>query len=238
MIQINKVKKTYRSGETSVQALRGVDLAIESGEFLSIAGPSGSGKTTLLNLIGCLDKADEGSIHIDSIDVATKSRKELALLRREKIGFVFQSFNLIPVLTAFENAAFPLSLLGISEQEIKSRTMEMLEEVGLEEMAHRKPAELSGGQQQRVAIARALIKDPEIVLADEPTANLDSHTGEDILKLMEELNTRHNTTFIFSTHDQMVMDYAHRLVQLHDGVIHSDEVRTTTANRTPVESRS
>ena len=238
MIQINKVKKTYQSGETSVQALRGVDLEIDNGEFMSIAGPSGSGKTTLLNLIGCLDKADEGSIHIDSIDVATKSRKELALLRREKIGFVFQSFNLIPVLTAFENAAFPLSLLGIPEQEIRSRTMEMLKEVGLEEMAHRKPAELSGGQQQRVAIARALIKAPEIVLADEPTANLDSHTGEDILELMEELNTRHNTTFIFSTHDQMVMDFAHRLVQLHDGMIHSDKVRASAGSRTPVESRS
>ncbi len=238
MIQIHKVKKTYRSGETSVQALRGVDLDIHNGEFLSIAGPSGSGKTTLLNLIGCLDKADEGSIHIDSIDVAEKSRKELALLRREKIGFVFQSFNLIPVLTAFENAAFPLSLLGISEQEIRERTMEILKEVGLDEMAHRKPAELSGGQQQRVAIARALIKDPEIVLADEPTANLDSHTGQDILELMEALNTRHNTTFIFSTHDQMVMDFAHRLVQLHDGMIHSDEVRASADNRSTVGSRS
>lgn len=238
MIQINNVKKTYRSGETSVQALRGVDLEIGNGEFLSIAGPSGSGKTTLLNLIGCLDKADEGSILIDSIDVAEKSRKELALLRREKIGFVFQSFNLIPVLTAFENAAFPLSLLGFTEQEISERTMQILKEVGLDEMAHRKPAELSGGQQQRVAIARALIKDPEIVLADEPTANLDSHTGQDILELMEALNTRHNTTFIFSTHDQMVMDFAHRLVQLHDGMIHSDEVRVSTDNRSPVGSRS
>ncbi|MFW6208619.1 MAG: ABC transporter ATP-binding protein [Spirochaetota bacterium] len=238
MIQINNVKKTYRSGETSVQALRGVDLEIGNGEFLSIAGPSGSGKTTLLNLIGCLDKADEGSILIDSIDVAEKSRKELALLRREKIGFVFQSFNLIPVLTAFENAAFPLSLLGFTEQEISERTMQILKEVGLDEMAHRKPAELSGGQQQRVAIARALIKDPEIVLADEPTANLDSHTGQDILELMEALNTRHNTTFIFSTHDQMVMDFAHRLVQLHDGMIHSDEVRVSTDKRSPVGSRS
>ena len=238
MIQINKVKKTYRSGETSVQALRGVDLEIHSGEFLSIAGPSGSGKTTLLNLIGCLDKADEGSIRIDSIDVAEKSRKELALLRREKIGFVFQSFNLIPVLTAFENAAFPLSLLGISEEEIRKRTMNILQEVGLEGMEHRKPAELSGGQQQRVAIARALIKGPEIVLADEPTANLDSKTGQDILELMEALNRNHNTTFIFSTHDQMVMDFAHRLVQLHDGMVHSDEVRATDGAPNPVASRN
>ncbi len=238
MIQINKVKKSYHSGETTVQALRGVDLDIHNGEFLSIAGPSGSGKTTLLNLIGCLDKADEGTIRIDSIDVAEKNRKELALLRREKIGFVFQSFNLIPVLTAFENAAFPLSLLGFSEQEIKEKTMNILQEVGLEEMAHRKPAELSGGQQQRVAIARALIKGPEIVLADEPTANLDSHTGQDILELMEALNENHNTTFIFSTHDQMVMDFAHRLVQLHDGMVHSDEIRTPADSRNPVGSRN
>jgi len=237
MIQINKVKKTYQSGETRVQALRGVDLEIKNGEFLSIAGPSGSGKTTLLNLIGCLDTADEGTILIDNLDIAEKSRKELALLRREKIGFVFQSFNLIPVLTAFENAAFPLSLLGIPEQEIEDRTMGILKEVGLEEMAHRKPAELSGGQQQRVAIARALIKGPEIVLADEPTANLDSKTGQDILELMEELNTRHNTTFIFSTHDQMVMEFAHRLVQLHDGKIHSDQLTARAPDKNTVGSR-
>jgi putative ABC transport system ATP-binding protein len=238
MIQIHKIKKTYRSGETTVQALRGVDLEIHSGEFLSIAGPSGSGKTTLLNLIGCLDKADEGTIRIDSIDVAAKSRKELALLRREKIGFVFQSFNLIPVLTAFENAAFPLALLGVAEQEIRKRTMNILQEVGLEGMEHRTPAELSGGQQQRVAIARALIKGPEIVLADEPTANLDSKTGQDILELMEALNRSHNTTFIFSTHDQMVMDFARRLVQLHDGMVHNDEVRAPAGARNPVGSRN
>lgn len=237
MIQINGIKKQYRSGETIVQALRGVDLQIQNGEFLSIAGPSGSGKTTLLNLIGCLDKADEGTIRIDSIDVSTKSRKELALLRREKIGFVFQSFNLIPVLTAYENASFPLSLLGVKEEELHDRTVKIMQEVGLEEMMHRKPAELSGGQQQRVAIARALIKSPEIVLADEPTANLDSETGQDILDLMEVLNAHHNTTFIFSTHDQMVMDFAHRLVRLHDGLVHSDEVRAPDGARNPVGSR-
>ncbi|MFO7848751.1 MAG: ABC transporter ATP-binding protein [Spirochaetia bacterium] len=230
MIQIRGLKKQYQSGTTVVQALRGVDLEIQNGEFLSIAGPSGSGKTTLLNLIGCLDTADEGTITIDSVNVAEKSRKELALLRRERIGFVFQSFNLIPVLTAYENASFPLSLLGVSEKEVHDRTVKILEEVGLEDMMYRRPAELSGGQQQRVAIARALIKSPDIVLADEPTANLDSETGQDILDLMEVLNEKHNTTFIFSTHDKMVMDFAHRLVRLHDGKISSDELTPRAAS--------
>jgi putative ABC transport system ATP-binding protein len=225
MIEIKDIKKSYQSGETSVQALRGVSLSIGDGEFLSIAGPSGSGKTTLLNLIGCLDTADSGTITIDSLPIARQSKKELALLRREKIGFVFQSFNLIPVLTAFENASFPLNLLALSDGEIRERTMALLDEVGLAGMEHRKPAELSGGQQQRVAIARALIKNPGLVLADEPTANLDSTTGEEILKLMEKLNRSHGTTFVFSTHDRMVMDFAHRLVGLHDGLVQSDEVR-------------
>lgn len=225
MIEISNVKKDYHSGETTVHALRGVDLTVRQGEFLSIAGPSGSGKTTLLNLIGCLDTADQGKIEINSIDISIMGKKELALLRREKIGFVFQSFNLIPVLTAYENSAFPLSLLGFPEKEVYDRTMGILEEVGLADMAGRKPTELSGGQQQRVAIARALIKEPQIVLADEPTANLDSTTGQEILNLMEHLNTSHKTTFIFSTHDRMVMDFAHRLIQLHDGLIQSDEAR-------------
>ncbi len=228
MIEIKDLTKQYQSGETRVQALRGVTLHIGDGEFLSIAGPSGSGKTTLLNLIGCLDTADSGTITIESQPIGRQSKEELALLRRRKIGFVFQSFNLIPVLTAYENASFPLSLLGMEEIEIRDRTMSLLEEVGLAEMAHRRPAELSGGQQQRVAIARALVKQPELVLADEPTANLDSRTGEEILKLMEKLNASYGTTFIFSTHDSMVMDYAYRLVGLHDGLIQSDEVRTET----------
>jgi putative ABC transport system ATP-binding protein len=229
MIEIKDIKKSYQSGETSVQALRGVSLSIADGEFLSIAGPSGSGKTTLLNLIGCLDTADSGTITIDSLSIARQSKKELALLRRQKIGFVFQSFNLIPVLTAFENASFPLNLLALNETEIRERTMALLDEVGLAGMEHRKPAELSGGQQQRVAIARALIKNPGLVLADEPTANLDSTTGEEILKLMEKLNRSHGITFVFSTHDRMVMEFAHRLVGLHDGLVQSDEVRRESA---------
>ena len=225
MIAIEKVTKTYHSGDVIVQALRGVDLTINSGEFISIAGPSGSGKTTLLNLIGCIDTLDSGRILIDGKPVFSLSKDDKALFRREKLGFIFQSYNLIPVLTAYENVAFALNLLDLDEKEIKERTMAILAEVGLSGMENRRPNKLSGGQQQRVAIARALIKNPMIILADEPTANLDSHTGEDILKLMKEMNEKHGTTFIFSTHDKMVMDYAKRLVLLHDGLIQSDETR-------------
>ncbi|MFP4644470.1 MAG: ABC transporter ATP-binding protein [Spirochaetales bacterium] len=226
MISVQDVCKEYIDGETRVRALRGVSLAIDSGEFLSIAGPSGSGKTTLLNIIGCIDNADTGNVDIDGDRVAGKSKKELTEIRRAKIGFVFQNFNLIPVLTAYENVSMPLSLLGVDEREIRERTMGLLSEVGLEGMEHRRPSRLSGGQQQRVAVARALIKNPLIVLADEPTANLDSATGEAILKLMKDINQNRGTTFVFSTHDKMVMDYAERLCRLHDGLIRSDERRS------------
>lgn len=225
MINVENVEKEYISGDTKVHALRGVSLKVDGGEFISIAGPSGSGKTTLLNLIGCIDTVDAGTIQIDGENVVGKDKRELSDIRREKLGFVFQSYNLIPVLTAFENVAFALSLLGLKEKEIEERVMKLLKEVGLEGMEDRRPAKLSGGQQQRVAVARALIKNPSIVLADEPTANLDSTTGEAILKLMEDMNKKHGTTFVFSTHDPMVMDFAHRLVQLHDGQITSDERR-------------
>lgn len=223
MIQVNDLKKSYLTGETEVKALRGVSFSIEKGEFMSIAGPSGSGKTTLLNLIGCLDKADGGTIVIDSVTIRDQSKKELALLRRKKIGFVFQTFNLIPVLTAFENVSFALALLNVPEKETEERVLKLLDEVGLGGMEYRLPNQLSGGQQQRVAIARALIKNPLIVLADEPTANLDSKAGEAILKLMKSLNKKHNTTFVFATHDQMVMDYANRIIHLHDGTIQSNK---------------
>ncbi|QEN06889.1 ABC transporter ATP-binding protein [Oceanispirochaeta crateris] len=225
MIEIQGVKKTYKAGDTTVRALRGVDLAIDKGDFLSIAGPSGSGKTTLLNLIGCIDNVDEGSISIDGLEVSTLPKNERTSFRRESLGFIFQSYNLIPVLTAYENVAFSLQLLGLKESEVKERTMKILKEVGLEGMESRRPSRLSGGQQQRVAVARALVKNPLIVLADEPTANLDSHTGEEILKLMKTMNEKHGTTFIFSTHDNMVMEYAQRLVEIHDGEIVSDERR-------------
>ncbi len=226
MITVHEVHKDYIDGETRVHALRGVSMDIDSGEFLSIAGPSGSGKTTLLNIIGCIDTADAGDIDIDGERVAGRSKRELTEMRRQKIGFVFQNFNLIPVLTAYENVSMSLSLLGVSQEETQERTMGLLAEVGLEGMEHRRPSRLSGGQQQRVAVARALIKDPLIVLADEPTANLDSETGEAILELMKDVNRRRGTTFVFSTHDHMVMDYAARLCRLHDGLIESDERRS------------
>lgn len=223
MIKIDNVVKNYKNGETDVKALRGVSLNIEKGEFTSIAGPSGSGKTTLLNLIGCIDILDRGEITIKNEPVSSMSKKEKTNFRRKNLGFVFQTYNLIPVLSAYENVAFVLSLLDLSENEVRDRTMNILKEVGLEGMENRKPSKLSGGQQQRVAIARSLVKNPEIVLADEPTANLDSATGEEILKLMKEMNRKHGTTFIFSTHDKMVMDYAGRVIMLHDGQINSDE---------------
>lgn len=225
MIKIENVIRDYPTGESVVHALRGVSLDIEQGEFISIAGPSGSGKTTLLNLIGCIDAMDGGEISINGDRISVLGKKEKTNFRRINLGFIFQTYNLIPVLSAYENVSFVLSLLDLPEQEVKDRTMALLKEVGLKGMENRKPSRLSGGQQQRVAIARALIKQPDIVLADEPTANLDSKTGEDILKLMKAMNKRHNTTFIFSTHDKMVMDYADRLVMLHDGQIMSDERR-------------
>jgi putative ABC transport system ATP-binding protein len=221
---MDKVIKHYKVGKVEVPALRGISMSIEPGEFTSIAGPSGSGKTTMLNLFGCLDKPSEGTVFIGERNVGRFSSNQLADVRNRNLGFIFQTFNLIPVLSAFENVEFPLILLKKgSAKERKEKVMKMLEEVGIGELAKRKPNEMSGGQMQRVAIARALVKDPKIVLADEPTANLDSVTGEGILKLMREMNQRTKTTFIFSTHDKMVMDYAKRLVRVHDGQIQSDE---------------
>ncbi len=225
MIKIEQVERTYKMGEVEVKALRGVDLAIDKGEFVSIAGPSGSGKTTLLNIIGCIDAMDGGRVTIDGKNIGEMSKLQKADYRRNELGFIFQSYNLIPVLTAYENVSLALSLINIKKEEIVERTMALLKEVGLEGMEHRLPSHLSGGQQQRVTIARALVKEPKIILADEPTANLDSNTGEDILKLMREMNEKHQTTFIFSTHDRMVMEFARRLVLLHDGMITEDTVR-------------
>jgi putative ABC transport system ATP-binding protein len=225
LIDVRNVAKTYTAGEASVRALRGVSLEVGQGEFMSIAGPSGSGKTTLLNLIGCIDRADTGEISIDGSLVSALGRDELALFRRRNLGFVFQTFNLIPVLTASENVSFALSLLGVPEREGRERTAAILAEVGLAGVEDRLPSRLSGGQQQRVAVARALVKEPAIVLADEPTANLDSDTGQAILELMRVMNEKHRTTFVFSTHDPMVMGFARRLVRLHDGSVTSDERR-------------
>lgn len=219
LIETENLSKIYISGETQTRALIEVNLTIEEGEYSAITGPSGSGKTTLFNLIGALDSPTSGTIYFDGKDLSDLNKKERTLFRREKIGFVFQTFNLIPVLTAFENAAFPLNLLGIGEKEVKNRVYSLLEKVGLGGMEERKPAALSGGQQQRVAIARALIKEPVLVLADEPTANLDSRTGGEIMKLMKSLNSEEEVTFLFATHDPMVMEYSRRRIKLRDGKI-------------------
>jgi putative ABC transport system ATP-binding protein len=220
-IELKNVKKNYPLGATTVHALRGVDLAIEEGDFISIVGPSGSGKTTLLNIIGCIDSATEGSVKIHGNEVTTHSDKRLTDLRLHTIGFIFQTFNLIPVLTTRENVEFPLLLMKkehLSKKEIRKRAEKLLEEVGLKEQMGQRPFELSGGQRQRVAIARALVTKPTIVLADEPTANLDSETGEIILKLMKELNVMEKTTFIFSTHDADILKYANGVVKIKDGL--------------------
>jgi putative ABC transport system ATP-binding protein len=219
------VIKDYGLNNQTVHALRGVNLEFQGGEFTAIAGPSGSGKSTFLHLIGCLDTLTGGSMQIGGTDTGKMSRRQLALLRRHSIGFIFQAYNLIPVLSAEENIFFPLTLIGVDPKEIKERTSRVLHDVGLEGMEKRRPKEMSGGQQQRVAIARALVKKPALILADEPTANLDSAVGREILELMLALNKSEGTTFIFSTHDQMVMDYARRLVRIRDGRIESDEVK-------------
>ena len=216
--QLNNVTKNYTLGKNDVLALSDISLSITEGEFISVAGPSGSGKTTLLNLIGCLDKPTGGKISFMGSNIAEMSSGQLADLRNTNIGFIFQSFNLIPVLTAFENVEFPLILQKTKNAADRKKTVNaILEEVGLSELRDRRPIDMSGGQQQRVAIARALVKEPKLVLADEPTANLDSKNGENILNLMLETNKNHNTTFVFSTHDPMVMKFARRLIKLHDG---------------------
>ena len=226
LLELSGVEKIYRQGKIEVPALRGIDLTVESGEFTTVFGPSGSGKTTLLNLIGCLDKPTGGSVIFNGRELGSLDKKGLARIRRENIGFVFQSYNLIPVLTAYENVEFAIRLVKKhSNQELKSRVMKILAAVGLEGLEKRKPNELSGGQKQRVAIARALVKEPKLILADEPTANLDSKTSEEVLEVMVKMNKELGTTFIFSTHDPRVMDYAHRLLEIRDGRISQDKRR-------------
>ncbi len=222
MVACEDVKKIYRQGKMEVRALNGVTLSVERGEFMALAGPSGSGKTTLLNLIGGLDSADGGRIVVDGNSLETMRSSDLADLRLRKIGFVFQSFNLIPVLSALENVEFIMLLQGVPTGERRERAAAVLEEVGLAGMGNRRPAELSGGQQQRVAVARAIVSGPSIVLADEPTANLDSVTGSGLLELMRRMNDEKQVTFIFSTHDRMVMDHARRIVRILDGRVDED----------------
>lgn len=226
LLELKGVKKIYQQGKIEVPALRGIDLIVEKGEFTTVFGPSGSGKTTMLNMIGCLDKPTSGTIDFNNQALGDLDKKGLALLRRHNIGFIFQTYNLIPVLTAYENVEFAIRLVGKhSKSELKERVMKILADVGLDGLENRRPNELSGGQKQRVAIARALVKEPKLVLADEPSANLDSKTSEEVLEVMVKMNKELGTTFIFSTHDPQVMDYAHRMLEIKDGLISEDKRR-------------
>jgi putative ABC transport system ATP-binding protein len=224
-VELKDVKKTYRTRAIEVPALRGVSLRIVPGEFVATAGPSGSGKTTLLNIIGGLDRADAGEVWVAGQNLQLLSSGELAHVRLQRIGFVFQTYNLLPILTALENTEFTLLLQGVPRQVRKDRVEKLFAEIGLEGLENRRPAELSGGQQQRVAVARAIVTEPALILADEPTANLDSATAISLLDVMERLNRTTGTTFIFSTHDPQVMERAHRLIHLRDGQIVGDEAR-------------
>jgi len=225
IVECIDVKKAYWQDKLEVRALNRITLSIQKGAFVALAGPSGSGKTTLLNIIGGLDSADSGRVIVDGNALETMTQSELASLRLHNVGFVFQSYNLIPVLSALENVEFVMLLQGVSTAERRERAIAILDDVGLEGMYNRRPAELSGGQQQRVAVARAIVSSPSIILADEPTANLDSKTGTGLLEMMKQMNERRNATFVFSTHDKMVMDYARRLILLRDGLVADDQVR-------------
>jgi len=227
LIHIKNLSKSYPMGSLEVHALKNINLEIAEGGFVSIAGPSGSGKTTLLNIIGLIDSLTQGSMVINNIDIKTRNRHELAKLRRELIGFIFQSFNLIPVLNVFENVELPLIIAkrGNSRTDRRDRVNYLLEAVGLIDRRNHTPAELSGGQQQRVAIARALVTNPKIIVADEPTANLDSGTGEKVLSLMKDINKAEKTTFVFSTHDPDIWQTANHIIFLQDGEIKSEEKR-------------
>lgn len=215
--------RVYQEETVPVHALRGVDFEISSGEFVSLSGPSGSGKSTLLNIVGGLDRQDEGSISLDSVELLPLSEGDLAGIRLQKIGFVFQAYNLVPVLSALENVEFILQLQGVNAAERKKRAQHALNSLGLTELENRLPGEMSGGQQQRVAIARAIVTDPVLLLADEPSANLDSGTTDELMKLLRDLNENQGMTIITATHDPMVMGYAKRQVHLRDGVVERDE---------------
>ncbi|SLM15043.1 conserved hypothetical protein [uncultured spirochete] len=224
ILSLSDVTKIYGKGETEVIALKDIDLVFEQGEFAAVVGPSGSGKTTLLNIIGCLDSPTRGELSWRGAPMKSMNRTQLAAYRRMHVSFVFQSYNLIPVLTVAENVEMPLLIEGMHDRTaIRERALSIVEMVGLSDKANRYPTELSGGQEQRVAIARALVKKPSIVLADEPTANLDSHTAGEIIKLMREINEKTQTTFLFSTHDPRIMELAQRVITLRDGQIERDE---------------
>lgn len=223
VIETRDLLRKFGADETEVIALDHVSVDIEEGEFTAIIGPSGSGKTTLLHLIGGLDEPDSGAVYLSGTNIAQMSGNELSDFRRDHIGFIFQAYNLIPVLSAEENIEYIMLLQGVPAAKRKARVQEMLAMVGLEGLGDRRPAHLSGGQQQRVAVARAMASNPDIILADEPTANLDSKTGISLLDVMRELNEQQNMTFVFSTHDQKIMDRATRLIHLRDGAVEKDE---------------
>ena len=224
-VRTTNLWKIYPQEPDPVEAVRDISIKIETGDFVAMAGPSGSGKTTMLNMIGGLTRPSQGQISIGDQEITEMSDKDLAQLRLERIGFVFQSYNLLPVLTALENAEFTLLLSGIPKDERRKRVLELFNKIGLRGLEDRKPGKLSGGQQQRVAVARAVVANPALILADEPTANLDSKASADLLDVMERLNQDHGTTFLFSTHDPRVMERSRRLITLVDGQIESDERR-------------
>ncbi len=223
IIKAERLEKIYQDNGVPVNALRGIDLTISKGEYVVIAGPSGSGKTTLLNLLGALDKPTSGKIYFNNEDLTGKSKIELSNIRLHKLGFIFQAFNLIPVLTAIENIEFSMMLLGVPEKVREEKALSLMDDLGIKELANKRPNEMSGGQQQRVAVARAIVNNPSVVLADEPTANLDSVTASHLLDLMERMNAEKNITFIFSSHDKQVIDRAKRLLILKDGMLENKE---------------
>ncbi len=223
MLELSKISKTYGVGEATVVALRDVSLIIEEGEFTAFAGSSGSGKTTLLNLIGGLDLPSSGEVRLQGQNLAELSSRKLADLRRQKLGFIFQTFNLLPVLTGLENVEYPLLRMGLDSKELKKRSLEALSRVGLTPVMHHRPNQMSGGQRQRVAIARAMVHHPKIILADEPTANLDKKTAADIISLMQSLNQESGVTFLFSTHDPMIMKAAKKIIRISDGQLVASE---------------
>jgi len=225
MVEVKGVSKTYKQGNVLVHALDHVSLCVKKGEFCALAGPSGSGKTTLLNLMGGLDNPNQGKIILDGETITGLSQSKLADIRLHKIGFVFQAYNIIPVLSARENVEYVMLMQGVPTKQRTQRARAVLDDVGLSGMHDRRPAELSGGQQQRVAVARALVSNPAIILADEPTANLDSQTGQGLLEMMARMNEQRKVTFIFSTHDQMVMGFSRRIIRLKDGMIVDDHTK-------------
>ena len=227
LIELKNVSKIYRLGSQEIPALTDLSLTFEAGEFTVLAGPSGSGKTTALNLIGCLDRPTTGQVIVSGIDLGTASPRQLADFRLQHIGFIFQSYNLIPVLTAAENAEFTLMLQKVQKRLRREKVCKLFADLGIDGLEDRRPSDLSGGQQQRVAIARAMAADPHVILADEPTANLDSHTAEELLDLMRRLNQEKGTTFIFSSHDDRVISQARRVIRLEDGHLAMDSSITT-----------